>query len=99
MTQQEQAQAIYTEYLNTPKRNILDVYGRPSADKLRAEQIILNYMQAQDGTGYKILTHNISQFTCAYIIKDKNQLVYYTRDYIRVIDLENFKIISKKYNV
>ena len=97
MKQQEQAKAIYTEYLNTPNKTILDCYARPSEEKIRIEAIIIDRMHAQGGSGYKVLSYNVNQFTCAYVIKEKNQLIYLTRDYMRVIDLNNFKLISKEY--
>lgn len=98
MTQQEQAKAIYTEYLNTPKRNILDVYGRPSSDKIKIEGSIYFEMWHANGADYKVMSFNGFRFTCAYIIKEKNQLIYYTQKYKRIIDLNNFKVISKTEN-
>ena len=96
MKQQEHLQELYNNYLNAPNKKILDCYDRPSIQKIRIEANIIDHMHAQGGSGYKVLSHNIRQFTCAYIIKEKNQLIYLTRDYVRVIDLNNFKLISKE---
>ena len=97
MKQAEQLKALYGIYLNAPNKTVLDCYDRPSSRKIKIEQNIVNYMNTQGGSGYKVLSYNIMQFTCAYIIKEKNQLIYLTRDYTRIIDLKNFKLISKEY--
>ena len=39
-----QLKAKYAEYLATPSRCVKDVYARPSANKIRAEYRIIDYL-------------------------------------------------------
>ena len=66
-----QLKAKYQQYLKTPNRYVNDVYGRPSRNKLRAENNILEYILDQDGYGYRVMSHNSQMFTVGYIIRNE----------------------------
>ena len=67
----KQLKAKYLEYLNTPSRCVKDVYVRPSINKRRAEQHIINYLVEQNGCGYRVMSHNAQMFTVGYIIRNE----------------------------
>ena len=99
MTQEQKAsRAILWDYEHTPKRELLDVYNNPSRAKLVAEYLIKYHMLKVGGSDYKVLSFNSQRFVCAYKIESKNQLVYFTQTYKRIIDLNNFTVVSKEYN-
>ena len=85
-----QLKAKYQEYLKTPSRCIKDVYAKPSISKRRAELDIINYLAAQNGYGYRVMSHNSSFFTVGYIIRNEKGkfFVYETayNQYIMPID-------------
>ena len=100
MTQEQKAsRAIYWDYQYTPKRDLLDVYQNPSREKLNAEYLIKYHMLKVGGSGYKVLHFNSQTFVCAYKIESKNQLVYFTAKYKRIVDLNNFTVVYKEYNL
>ena len=73
-----QLKAKYEEYLKAPRQRVYDVYAKPSANKLRAERNILDYMLDQDGYGYRVMSHNTRMFTVGYIIRnDEGKLFVY----------------------
>ena len=73
-----QLKAKYQEYLRTPSRCVKDVYARPSANKIRAEYRIIDYLVDQDGYGYRVMSHNAQMFTVGYIIQnDEGKLFVY----------------------
>ena len=73
-----QLKAKYQEYLKTPSRCIKDVYARPSANKIRAEYRIIDYLVYQNGYGYRVMSYNTSFFTVGYIIQnDEGKLFVY----------------------
>ena len=73
-----QLKAKYAEYLATPSRCVKDVYARPSANKIRAEYRIIDYLVDQNGYGYRIMTHIPQMFTVGYIIQnDEGKLFVY----------------------
>ena len=73
-----QLKAKYAEYLATPSRCVKDVYARPSANKIRAEYRIIDYLVDQDGYGYRVMSHNAQMFTVGYIIQnDEGKLFVY----------------------
>ena len=73
-----QLKAKYTEYLRTPSRCVKDVYSRPSANKIRAEYRIIEYLVDQNGYGYRVMSHNAQMFTVGYIIQnDEGKLFVY----------------------
>ena len=74
----KQLKAKYQQYLKTPNRCVTDVYARPSSNKLRAEDNILEYILDQDGYGYRVMSHNAQMFTVGYIIQnDEGKLFVY----------------------
>ena len=73
-----QLKAKYAEYLRTPSRCVKDVYARPSANKIRAEYRIIDYLVDQNGYGYRVMSHNAQMFTVGYIIQnDEGKLFVY----------------------
>ena len=73
-----QLKAKYAEYLATPSRCVKDVYARPSANKIRAEYLIIYYLVDQNGYGYRVMSHNSQMFTVGYIIQnDEGKLFVY----------------------
>ena len=73
-----QLKAKYAEYLVTPSRCVKDVYARPSANKIRAEYRIIDYLADQNGYGYRVMSHNAQMFTVGYIIRnDEGKLFVY----------------------
>ena len=73
-----QLKAKYAEYLATPSRCVKDVYARPSANKIRAEYRIIDYLVDQNGYGYRVMSHNSQMFTVGYIIQnDEGKLFVY----------------------
>ena len=66
-----QLRAKYAEYLATPSRCVKDVYARPSANKIRAEYRIIDYLVDQNGYGYRVISYNSSFFTVGYIIRNE----------------------------
>ena len=73
-----QLKAKYAEYLATQSRCVKDVYARPSANKIRAEYRIIDYLVDQDGYGYRVMSHNAQMFTVGYIIQnDEGKLFVY----------------------
>ena len=74
----EQLKAKYQQYLATPSRCVKDVYARPSANKIRAEYRIIDYLVDQNGYGYRVMAHNTQMFTVGYIIcGDEGKLFVY----------------------
>ena len=67
----KQLKAKYAEYLATPSRCVKDVYAKPSINKRRAEQNIINYLVDQYGYGYRVMSHNAQMFTVGYIIRNE----------------------------
>ena len=79
-----QLKAKYAEYLRTPTRCVKDVYARPSANKIRAEYRIIDYLVDQNGYGYRVMSHNAQMFTVGYIIQnDEGKLFVYETAYHR----------------
>ena len=73
-----QLKAKYAEYLATPSRCVKDMYARPSANKIRAEYRIIDYLVDQNGYGYRVMSHNAQMFTVGYIIQnDEGKLFVY----------------------
>ena len=73
-----QLKAKYQQYLATPSRCVKDVYARPSANKIRAEYRIIDYLVDQNGYGYRVMSHNAQMFTVGYIIQnDEGKLFVY----------------------
>ena len=66
-----QLKAKYIEYLATPSRCVKDVYAKPSINKRRTEQEIINYLVDQNGYGYRVMSHNSQMFTVGYIIRNE----------------------------
>lgn len=78
----KQLKAKYSEWINMPHRYVVDVYGKPSIHKVRAEREILNFMFNNDGYGYRVMSHNSSFFTVGYIIrKDGRKFFVYETAY------------------
>ena len=86
-----QLKAKYQEYLATPSRCVKDVYARPSANKIRAEYRIIDYLVDQNGYGYRVMSHNAQMFTVGYIIcGDEGKLfVYETAQHRYYLPIDN----------
>ena len=86
-----QLKAKYAEYLTTPSRCVKDVYARPSANKIRAEYRIIDYLVDQGGYGYRVMSHNAQMFTVGYIIQnDEGKLfVYETAKHRYYLPIDN----------
>ena len=86
-----QLKAKYSEYLRTPSRCVKDVYARPSANKIRAEYRIIDYLVDQNGYGYRVMSHNAQMFTVGYIIQnDEGKLfVYETAQHRYYLPIDN----------
>ena len=79
-----QLKAKYQQYLKAPLRYVTDVYDRPSVNKLRAENNIIEYMLDNDGYGYRVMSYNTQMFTVGYIIQnDEGKLFVYETAYRR----------------
>ena len=86
-----QLKAKYAEYLATPSRCVKDVYARPSANKIRAEYHIIEYLVEQNGYGYRVMSYTLQMFSVGYIIKnDEGKLfVYETAQHRYYLPLDN----------
>ena len=86
-----QLKAKYVEYLATPSRSVKDVYARASANKIRAEYRIIDYLVDQHGYGYRVMSHNPQMFTVGYIIQnDEGKLfVYETAQHRYYLPIDN----------
>ena len=86
-----QLKAKYAEYLATPSRCVKDVYAIPSANKIRAEYRIIDYLVDQNGYGYRVMSHNVQMFTVGYIIRnDEGKLfVYETAQHRYYLPIDN----------
>lgn len=75
-------QSIINSYNRSNMYSLNDAYKSYSVYKARAEQSILNEMQKNGGWGYRILGANSCQFSCAYLINNKDdgniKIVYHT---------------------
>jgi hypothetical protein len=83
----EQNQQIIKNYNKSYKTNLLQCYTKPSEKKFKAEQKIIDEMAKLGGYGYKIISYNIYNFSCAYMYNKIDTetseiiptLVYHTR--------------------
>lgn len=66
-------QNYYKQWQNSDATELWQVYGNYSIYKSRAYYLIREYMQKNNGYGLRILGHNCSQFTCAYIATIDNE--------------------------
>lgn len=60
------------KYFTTDCDTVRKAYGRPSQRKQAIELNIMSEMVDMDGYRYRILSHNCSIFTCAYMYTDSN---------------------------
>ena len=83
-------QQIISNYNRSTAYSLHDVYMYYSIYKARAEKDILQEMQNNGGWGYKILGANSCQFSCAYLMTDKEsghiKIVYHTASNKQIFD-------------
>lgn len=63
-------QGLYENYLRAVSSDdvyLSDVYGSYSTAKERAWNWCFTKMQSQNGYGFRIVSHNIMVFTCAWL--------------------------------
>ena len=63
----------YNQWQDSTATELWQVYGNYSIYKAQALCKIREYMQKVNGYGLRILGHNCSQFTCAYIATIDNE--------------------------
>ena len=81
---------IISNYERSTDYSLQDVYANYSVYKARAEKDIISEMVNNGGWGYKILGANSCQFSCAYLMTDKEsgqvQIVYHTASNKQIFD-------------
>ena len=76
------AQELLRKYSKSKKASIRDAYAKPSADKEKAFNEILEEMASVDGGGMRITGAMSYHFSCAYLATDDSHrkwLIYNTR--------------------
>ena len=73
---------IFDDYNRSKWSSIYEAYNRPSEAKFDAERMILQEMYFYNGFGYRILSKNTYNFSCAYLYDNKKDgkrhIVYHT---------------------
>lgn len=64
-----QFEAWYRDYTQSNDKTVWDVYNKPSQAKVKAWFNCLSIVEENDGKNYKIINHNINQFTFGFISK------------------------------
>lgn len=63
-----------TRFINAYNRSndydLMDVYGRYSVEKSRAQAWCKEQMRKENGTGFKIMSFNTFGFTCGWMVGD-----------------------------
>ena len=63
----KKAQAYINAYNRSDIYSLNKAYGKPSAEKTRADYSCRMMMQQEGGHGYKIISYNTFQFSVAWI--------------------------------
>lgn len=63
----KQAKRYINAYNRSEMYYLRDAYGKPSAEKTRADYSYRMMMQSESGHGYKIIAHSCRFFTVAWI--------------------------------
>ena len=63
----KRAQAYINAYNRSDIYSLNKAYGKPSAEKTRADYSCRMMMQKEGGHGYKIISYNTFQFSVAWI--------------------------------
>lgn len=71
MTKKEYYEDIRRKYNRSENISVYEVYKNPSDEKVAAERHIRTEMQLVGGFDYRILSHNVFQFTAAYQFMDR----------------------------
>lgn len=71
MTKKEYYKEINRKYNTSEISTIYEVYKNPSYEKVAAERHIRTEMQLVGGFDYRVLSHNVFQFTVAYQFVDR----------------------------
>ena len=87
LSRKQQQQFIESYRVAPVGQRLNNVYTSCSADKQRAEQLILNEMTSTGGCSYKVISFNTWGFTCAYLNNTEQQLVVHTPTNKYIIDL------------
>lgn len=74
---------IYERYKRSNMYDLTDLYKSYSVFKARAEKEIKTEMEKVGGWSYKVLGGSFMQFSCAYLVHNKNDnnnlyLIYHT---------------------
>ena len=71
---------MLNNYNRSKDYSLAHAYGRYSRAKERAEYLIREEQNQNNGYDFRITTHSITMFTCAYRMKKGNEeyLVYHT---------------------
>ena len=87
LSKKRQQQFIEAYRVAPVGQRLNNVYSSCSADKQRAEQVILNEMTSTGGCAYKVISYNTFSFTCAYLNNTEQQLIVHTPTNKYTIDL------------
>ena len=63
----KQAERYINAYNSSDIYSLNQAYGKPSAEKTRADYSCRMMMQSEGGHGYKIISYNTFQFSAAWI--------------------------------
>lgn len=64
------AARFINDYRKSFNYSLMDVYGRYSHEKARAEMDCRAMMEKENGTGFKIMSFNTFGFTCGWMVGD-----------------------------
>lgn len=70
----QKAERWIDSYNRASDYSVETFYGRPSYNKIRAENECINRMKSINGYGYRVLGGNSSFFTCGYKSEDGKTL-------------------------
>lgn len=71
MTKREHFEDINRKYNKSEAISVYEVYKNPSAEKVNAERAIMSEMYRESGFDYRVISHNVFQFTAAYQYMDR----------------------------
>ena len=85
----ERAQRYIRQYEKSTCHSVESFYGRPSYNKIRAEEKIHDRMSTENCIGYRVLGGNSSYFTVGYMSKDRKKL--YIETYCNIYEIDIIK--------
>lgn len=80
---------IYRKYLKSSDTQLFDCYDKPSQAKHKAYEYCLDLFSKYDGSDFRIIGYNTSQFSVGFMFEkdNKNYLAYITKDNDRYFEI------------